>query len=305
MPLTSPDQLSLLTGARQTMAAWSKLIDSYPATPEAYQAYLRPFAKPGQVFPYAVLTPAIDHFQHKTTEKLVYDFEGALHLLEQVRGQVTQTSFPYASIQILEVGNVLLQSWITLSGLTSTGQPGSATIDFNAASGERHFSHFIQKIRPASRSNDEAGFKTEKNKFDYLAVVNFKMMNYGRSSLVRGEKVLQILFQPEIRPGQWKFSSWTFSPALTPAHLTVLTDQELILILDNPHAKKLSEGKYGGVWQYLPLRSLVNATLEKTKPDELTLTVTTHANETLRKTFSAANPAEVIQLHQKLLERIK
>ena len=37
-------QLSLLTGAAQTMSAWSKVIKSYAAVPEVYKGFLKTFA---------------------------------------------------------------------------------------------------------------------------------------------------------------------------------------------------------------------------------------------------------------------
>jgi hypothetical protein len=289
-----------LTGARQTMSAWTKVIESYEAIPASYASFFEAQHQANQPLPYLVLTPPLDKAQFKSTEKLLYEANEALWILERVGSQVVAKSYPYQTLQRLEMGNVLLYSWLTLRGLTSEGLASSTTIEYNPAVGEQHLEVFIKKLRPNLPPTDEAEFSAEKNKFNPLSTLNFKLMNFGRSSLVRGAKVIQILFQPEIRTTRWKFLNWTFSRLITPAHLAILTDREIILIQDKPSTKELPGGKYGGVWQYLRLNSLAAVSLAETGEQRVTLRLELTSNETLEKIFAASSQPELEQFVSQL-----
>ncbi len=232
---------------------------------------------------------------------MLYSADQALWILERVGSQVTAKSFPYQSIEQVETGNILLYSWLTLRGLTSEGLPGSVTIEYNPAVGERHLAVFLHKIRPQPREVEAASFAAEKNKFNYLANLNFKFMNYGRSSLICGETVLDSLFQPEIREPAWSLPGWTFYRSLSPAHLTILTNQELILLREDEHSQETRGGKYGGIWQYLPLRSLTSVSVAQNGAKWLTLRLKLTSNQTLEKLFDLSNQPAL----EKLAEQLK
>jgi hypothetical protein len=294
--------LSTLTGARQTMASWSKVIESYDAIPSAYKSFLKPYAGNAQSFPYTILTPSQDKFLHKTTEKLTYDSDDAIHILERIGSRVTAKSYPYKDIHSVEVGNILLSSWITVSGLTSEGVASSSTIDFNAATGERLFAVFLKRMRPTPCGVGEAAFEIEKSKFDYLAELNFKFMNYGRSSLVRGENVSQVILQPKIREPAWKFAGWTLHRTLSPAHLAILTDKELILIRDDERVKEIKGARYGGVWQYIPLRKIRSVKLTEISSNLLELVITFPFGEAIKRVFSISSKTDLEKFRDKIKE---
>jgi len=52
-------QLSTLTGARQTMLSWSKVIESYEAVPEVFRGLYKMILGDEPQFPYTVFAPAI------------------------------------------------------------------------------------------------------------------------------------------------------------------------------------------------------------------------------------------------------
>jgi len=293
-------QLSTLTGARQTMASWSKIIESYEAVPNIYKSYLKSYTGEGKIFPYTILSPALEKFLLKTTEKLVFERDDAIHILERAGNRIVEKSYPYKNVSLLEVGNILLSSWMVVSGITSEGVHSSSTIDFNAATGERLFSVFLKKMRPASLDADESAFAAEKNKFDALADSNFKFMNYGRASLVYGEKVLQIILQPKIREPLWKFAGWTIHRTVSLAHLTILTDKELILIRDDERGEEIKGVKYGGVWQYIPLKSIRSITLVDAPNSRLSLTITLSSGDTIKKVFNVSRQPELEQFRDKI-----
>jgi hypothetical protein len=303
MSVNLESQGSVLTGGRQTMASWSKVIESYETLPDIYKSFFEVQTADDQRLPYTLLTPCLVKPQGKTTEKLIYDTADAIHILEWKGSQVIAKSYPYQAVCTVEVGIILLNSWLTISGVTSTGEASVTTIDFNTSSA-RHFTPFLNKLRPESQGADEIKLRVEKDKFNYLSTLNFKLMNYGRSSLLHGETILQIIFQPEIREPIWKMLGSMFQRIISMAHLVILTSHELILIQDVRHNKNAQGPQYGGVWQYIPLRSIKSAVLSETENERLTLSITVSPDKTIEKLFAVSSQPELEQLCAQLQEMI-
>lgn len=300
MPENLIDPGTLLTGTKQTMISWSQVIDSCEAVPTVYRNFFETQHINNQHFPYTLLAPSLLKPEHKTAEKLICDSDGAIHILERNGSRVVTTSFPYQTVCTVEVGSILLSSWLTLSGITSTGMASNSTIDFNTASA-RHFTAFLNKLRPTPGGNDENKLKAEKDKFDYLSTINFKLMNFARSSLTSGETVLQILFQPEIKEPIWSFLGRIFQRTITPAHLTILTNRELILIQDGAPGRKTRGPRYGGVWQYIPLHGIKTINLFETEKGWMTLSITVSSDETIEKFFAVSSKPALEKLCASIL----
>lgn len=301
MPENLNEPGTLLTGAKQTMTSWSQVIDSYETVPSVYRNFFETQPTDNRHFPYTLLAPSLLKPGHKTTEKLICDSNGAIHILEHNGGQVITTSYPYQTVCTVEVGSILLSSWLTVGGITSTGMESTSTIDFNTASA-RYFTSFLNKLRPTPGGNDENKLKVEKDKFDYLSNANFKLMNFARSSLTGGETVLQILFQPEIKEPIWPFPGRIFQRTITPAHLIILTNRELILIQDGAPGRKTQGPRYGGVWQYIPLHGIKSITLSETEKDWMILSITVSSDETINKFLAVSSKPELEQLRAKIQE---
>ncbi len=284
----------VLTGAKQTMISWTKVIESYEAVPAIYKTSFEPQSADAQ-FPYTLLTPALTKAKGKTSEKLIYDADDAIHILEWSGGQVIKKSYPYQTVNTVEMGSILLSSWLTISGITSSGAASVSTIDFNTATA-RHFAPFVNKLRPSLQSVDETQLRVEKEKLDYLSTLNFKLMNFGRSSLVRGETILQILLQPEIRKPMFALLGNIFQKTISPAHLVILTDHELILIQDVLHGRNARQPQYGGIWHYIPLRSIRSLTCSETENDWLKLSITVSSDKVIEKLFAVSSKPELEQL---------
>lgn len=277
------------------MAAWTKVIDSLGDVPPTYKGFFE-----GRKFPFALLAPSLVKPKGKTTEKLICDMDDAIHILEQKGGQVLAKSYPYRDIGMVEVGSILLGSWLTISGVSSTGEPDTSTIDFNTSS-FRHYETFLKKLRPSPEEIGEGqSKKAEQDKFDYLSALNFKLMNYGRNSLIGGETVQQIILQAEVKKPVWAALGNLFQRLVTPPHLTVLTSHELILIEDIGRGRKAHESQYGGIWQYIPLRRIQSATWSETGDDCLTLSLNVASHRAIRKIYSLSSKPELERLCARL-----
>jgi len=303
MSQDSQSENTVITGARQTMAAWSKVIESREDIPSVYRNIFHRHFDSRQHFPYVILTPPLDKFLRKTTEKLVCDTDDAIYVFERDGNRIDASRYAYRDIYGVEVGVVLLDAWLTISGKTSAGEAGLSTIEFNTTS-LRYFEPILKKMRPAPKPVDKAVLAAERDKFDSLATANFKFMNYGRESLIPGETVLQILLQPEIRQSLLTMFGKTFYKTLSPAHLTVVTDRELILIRDVERGRKATD-RYGGVWQYMPLHRLDSVNLSEAPNDRLTLSIHCQPGRTIEKLFESSSKPELETLCSRLQSLIR
>jgi hypothetical protein len=280
-----------LTGARQTMMSWARVIRSHAEVPEIYQDACRALFGGRPVFPYVVLAPVMSGPRHRESEKLLCELDDTLYVMERTGSRLTTTGFPWRSARDIEFGNILLYSWITLSGITTDGVAAASTIVFNLAT-ERYFAPFINRTRPVLAAAGEAELEAERAKFDYLAQASFKFMHFGRGSLLPGEHVVQTLWQPEFGQRTTLFG-WPIYRTVSLAHLTILTDTELILIWDDERAEKKARTRYGGVWRYIPLRHIVSAACLDAGDGRLTLSLGLTSNGRVDRIFAAASRREV------------
>jgi hypothetical protein len=296
------EKSNTMTAARQTMAAWSKLLESREEIPAIYKSHFDQRFGSGEPFPLVIWIPVLEKFTHKTTEKLICDTDDALYIFEKNGNQINATCYPYRDIYGSEIGIVLLDSWLTVHGKTTQGVTGTSKIEFNTTS-KRYFEPVLNKLRPASEAADRAHLMAERDKFNSLSTASFKFMNYGRESLVPGETLLRFLLQPEIRQSIFTIFGRTFYKTVSFAHLTVLTDHELILIQDTGNGKDGRAGHYGGIWQYIPLRYIDSISLSQVENDRLTLAIHCQPGRTIETLFEISN-LPLLQQFRDQLQRL-
>jgi hypothetical protein len=197
------------------------------------------------------------------------------------------------------VGSILLETWLTIRGKTSEAKPAVATIQINTTS-KRYFEPILNKLRPAFKTMDMAQVAAEKNKFSRLSTVNFKLMNYGRESLLPGETVLRFLLQPEIRQPLFTIFGKTFDKSLSLAHLIVVTDQELILIQDTGSERDSRVNRYGAIWQYIPLRSIDSVSIAEAANKSVMLSIQCQPDQVLQILFDVSSLPELEQTRSQL-----
>lgn len=259
----------VLTAAEQTRLSWARRIDSLDDLPPAYVAGVQPSVERTGHFPYAVLTPSYAQFISRTTEKLVLCLDDEVRVLERSATRVDGselriTAFYYADLSAVEIGCVLLKSWIRLLGRTTAGPCTAITIRFNTV-GDYLFFPLLNRIRGVAAADqalaDPALLEHERACFNYLAHDHFKFMNAAKKSLLPGEHVLDSLMQPEIRTPLVTLFGHAYLRSLAPAHIVVLTDRELIVIAEEHLGFWGGETRYGSIRTCAPLHKVCDATL--------------------------------------------
>ncbi len=306
----------VLTGARQTMTTWAKVAQSLDEVPEAFREACSALVGSRPVFPYVVFAPSMGGTRHRNADRLLCDVDDTLYIFERVGRRLITTGYPWPAARDIEYGNSLLYSWITLSGRTTQGLDEASTVTFNLATA-RYFRPFIDKVRPLPAPADAAKLRVsgEQAKFDSLATASFKFASFARESLAagapsgppspqrgdgQGQTVLEMVWQPALHQRTARVLGLTFYRSVSLAHLTLLTDREVIYIRDEEQSAKKGRARYGGVWRYVPLRHVLSASITETPEGYLTLSLSLTGSGRIDRIFAVDNRSALKQFQRAL-----
>jgi len=278
--------------AEQTRASWAKSVTAYGQVPEAFKDFYKTLLGDAGAWPYTVLVPTYEGFMRRENEGLICSLGGKIYVMERLRNKITCTCYPIKDISHVEEGAILLYAWVKISGITSDGVPSSSTLKFNAVT-DYLLAPIIEKIRSATSSLGDADRSLELAKFDYLAQLNFKFMSYGRHSILPGEKVIHTVLQPEIREKIFTALGWSISRIVSTAHISILTDRELILIRDEEQSQWSRDARYGGTRSYIPLNKITSVSLTRKECDLLDLSIHLPSDDQIVSLFSTSNEREL------------
>lgn len=299
-PISTISKPHLMSAAALTMSTWAKPIDSLDLVPPVYQDFFADLLSDGREFPNTVLTPAFERLFHKTTEKIICDAGDEIWVMEKVGSACQLQRYPLEGIAYVEHRTMLLDSRIKISGLTRQGDPTSSTLKFNTVT-DYLLIPFLEKIRLSWGNHRAAASGSELDKFNYLSRSNYKFMNFARRSLMAGERVIHAVFQPEIKERRLALLGMTFYKTISPAHMCILTDRELILIRDTDgHAGR---DKYGGTWDYIRLNQIRSASLSWQDDHRLSLSIELPAGEKFHLLYSGTMKEDVDQMLARLPEK--
>ena len=291
--------LPLMHPAEQTKLSLARLILAYEDVPDCFKGFFTPFLSNGQTFPYCVLTPTFEGFLSRATEKLICDLGHAICILTRNGNGFEAQSFPLAGVSYVEIKTSLLDSRITISGMSSQGNLVTTTFRFNSV-GDYLFTPFLERIRYLAVGEKEAVQLSEMDKFNQWSNLNFKFMNYARRSLLGREKVVEAILQPEILAARFSVLGKTFYKTISPTHATILTDRELILIREE-HLQS-GGGRYGGAWVYIALDKISALRLDEKESNLLALSIHLPENERLEFLFQVSARNEIEQMLQRFKE---
>lgn len=285
------DSLPLLAADEQTRLSWLKVVRSYAEAPEVYRPSFTALVG-DRPFPYTVLTPSFAGFMDREPEKLVSYLDGKIYVWEEATGGLNCTGYAVKDISYVEVGKALLQAWVKISGLADSGRPSTAEFKFNTTT-DYLFAPIVNKLRSAPDVSPEIDPNLERAKFNGLTPTNLKLTNYAKRSLLRDETVEAIILQPEIRNKVLGLFGNAFFGTVSLAHLSLLTDRELILIQDGTGQRWGGDIRYGGVSYYIPLDKISAITLTGPADGLLTMSVHLPESDDLTALFSVSNQQQL------------
>jgi len=275
-----------------TKSSWAIQIKTLADVPDVYQSFFEPFLTDESTFPYTVLTPSYENFIHRTTEKLIIDFGREIYILERKGDEFETQCYPVDGISYVEMMTALLASSFTICGITNKEDYVSSTLKFNSVT-DCLFTPILKNVRSVSVDSKNVAQGTDEKKFNSLADVNFKFMNFAKHSLLEGEKVVQFVLQPDIQEELLTFLKKTYYRTISPTHMSILTDRELIIIREDADRRK--EDRYGAIWNYIPLSKVISLSVSEKNGDLVGLTIQLPGDASFELVFQSSIKKELDQ----------
>ena len=164
------------------------------------------------------------------------------------------------------------------------------------------FRPVLEKIRLAAVDTQKATQSSESDQFDRWARLSYKFMNFAKRSILGGESVIHTMLQTEIRASLWTLLGKTYYRTISPTHVSILTDRELILIREEVRLGR--EDRYGGIWDYIPLQKIVKMSVRERGNDLLVLSIQLSEGENLECVYKACAGQEISRFLEQYQELI-
>ena len=121
-----------ITADEQTRLSWARAIRSYDDVPAIYKSFFDALPPDERAqFPYTGITPKFKGFITLESEKLLCNTGNVIYVVEKVGHKLTSICYPLRDISYIEVGAILLYSWITITGTDTHGVLASSILKFN------------------------------------------------------------------------------------------------------------------------------------------------------------------------------
>lgn len=176
---------------------------------------------------YLIYCPEDERKRRKTSEKLLYLFDGAFFLIERTATRtIIRKRFAASHIQVAESGFVLLDAWMTVVGETG-GRVESVSVFYNRVVSQ-FFERMVALVRMAALGIDTRNIVYDNSVSAQFARISYKYMNYTRDLVFQDESPCETVFQPQIVGRRFK----VVRVALTNDHAMLLSRKELIQLTE-------------------------------------------------------------------------
>ena len=297
--LTSASQSTrrYLPATAQTKRSWARVVDSLNSVPAIYQNQVGAITERHGSFPYTIVTPTYEGFLSKESEKIICAFNDRFYVLSNSSDNLEPHFVEYSTITYTQHASVLLKSWLKLTVVGSDTLPNQFVFRYNSAS-ERCILPLIKKIRSYRRIESYPIPQIDSSKLRFLEQLDYKLFNYAVRGLLPGQRVRSTLYEPAVQRDLIRFHHAILSRTISPADLSILTDNELILVSDGEQAHWHSQRRYGGVWTYVPLFMIDHVSATDITKDLLILKYDLVNGESLIRKCKIGNQADTAKFIQ-------
>ena len=270
----------------KTMKAWAIKINTLNEVPEAFRDAIEASLESDSGFTQMVYAPQNKHTGKPACDTMMVSTPEEIHFFLKEATGVHKVSYMFSELQAVQLGTVLLQSWIRIFGHSDTDYQ-ETTLYFDTVM-EDMFVPVVESARLKATGLSPQGDPPKVGVLDRLMDESMKFLNYGKQSLLPGQQVKAMVYQPRA-----KGEKTTGETHETAPHLTLLTNEELILIQETKQEASATQ-KYSGIWTYIPLNQMTHTKLEASKQDGWeTLTIKIKGQQPFVVLYEAANRQEI------------
>ncbi len=275
--------------SQNTMSQWPIQVKRPDQIPDSFCERLD--EKFGAQWPYSIFIPPTKWDAEGKRPKVFSMVEDGIMYFEDVKSEVKEVFYPFKNILYVEIGRMLLSSWMTIHGMVD-GQYRQSTISYNTVRDDL-FDPIIEKLGRVFLLTDP-WLKIKMGSAFLISskwILSFKLYETVPSS---GRKIVNIIYQPKIQEANGKFMKAL--PEHT--HAVVLTGNELILIKEDNHKYKNVHSNYGVVKDFIPLDHITKLTTDLLDAS-LTMHVEVDEKDKLDRVFSEDQSDRINQLINK------
>lgn len=240
----------------KTMKAWAIKIDQTEKIPAVFQKPMEQVLEEEADFPYMIYAPRNEKTGKPVNDTLLAMTEGTVWVLVDDPHQAAVVRFSMQEIQTIQMGTVLLESWIMFCGKTA-GDTECAVVYYDTVM-EELFVPVLETVRTKMLQIPAEAPEAQADELHYLKDVSLKFYNYGIQSLMPGQKVCCSVYQPRVEEKVYKQSE----AHETAPHLFILTEEELILIQETEQEEKSATQRYSGIWTHFPISQIEHFNVE-------------------------------------------
>ena len=281
--------------SEQTQKSWAKKIADYKDVPAEYKSFFSSLQQAEQPFPYTVQCPTFEGFLHKPQDMLVCMIAPHLYIVDKHQHMDEALCFEFSDIGHMQYSSFLLDSTLQISGISQKGEWKSAEMRFNTIS-DYMFLKIVETIRRDT-------FSPNKKAASYAVVdaetENLKFSNQIRHTLLEGEKLISLIWQPELSNPllgiPMPFLKGTFYYRLIfPSQIVMLTDQEFIQIQESGSPNRINS--YGSIWNFAPLKVIEKVEIRPDEEGHLLFTVASKNGNVIVSKYLSSKKTELENL---------
>ena len=225
-----------------TMKNWAIKIADIEELPKYFKPGAEDLLKHYEGEPSIIYAPSKDH-----NDAVLIMLDQDVVVLEKQEEKVIMTRYPMEEVQFVQMGSVLLDSWLKICGKTAA-RYSCDTVYFNTVM-DALFEPVLDTLRQKMLHITDTVATADTDQLADMKDIDLKFFNYGTRGLLPGQRVLANAYQPGVKLSFWKRASGRE----TEPHLVVLTEEELIIIKETAEKKKSTTQKYSGIWTHIPL----------------------------------------------------
>ncbi len=258
--------------ARSSDDQYARRVDRIEDLPASLRQALTTALQPGEPIRHMIHAPYQGKLQRRKTRRSRFGFSLPWQLspdwllaltlsrllLVSISGEGARPqviSIPLANILHLQSGVILLFSWLEITWIEH-GEVHSQEVYFNAVC-ERFFDQLAMLIRSEIAPQPQPMPRLHSNQ-EILAPLPYKFKNLiPMRLLLPGEQIARVAF----RPAAYARALGIFRQMVSAQLALTLTDRHLLLAEEEVG---VTEGSYGLISTFLPLRHICGASLERT-----------------------------------------
>lgn len=274
--------------------SYTYIIESYSELPEDFKESYRYIIGDNTEASYIIYS--VQNKWGRKISKLICMLPYKLVVFEKTKEGITNMCYRPQDISYVQRRTVLLNSRLNICG-TISKMNTITTIEFNSTSLEL-FKPFISYLRVFAAITEEPLYELTLQNIDKYKLLDYKFKNYASQSIIPGEKVQAMVFQP----ATYEKRMYIYRKPDINAHLSILTDKEWIIISEGePDSAK--HYKREDVFTFIPLNKVGEIMIEE-EADKIIVNIILLEQEELVLRFDCSQVDE-LNSFIKIFSRIK